>query len=65
MFATKLDLFSIGTIIVPTHTKPIFKIDCISNLKITKHVQTQFVKLVCVLVVNLIIPLDIVKQHLP
>jgi hypothetical protein len=65
MFATKLDLFSIGTIVVPTHTKPIFKIECISNLRITKHVQTQFVKLVCFVVVNLIIPLDIVKQHLP
>jgi hypothetical protein len=25
MFTTKLDLFSIGTIAVPTHTKPIFK----------------------------------------
>jgi hypothetical protein len=65
MFATKLVLFSIGTIAVPTHTKPIFKIDYISNLTITKQVQTQHVELVCVLVVNLFIPLGIVKQHLP
>jgi hypothetical protein len=65
MFAIELNMFSIGTIVVPTHTKPIFKIECISNLRITKHVQTQFVKLVCFVVVNLIIPLDIVKQHLP
>jgi hypothetical protein len=36
MFATKLDLFSIGTIAIPTHTKLVTsKIDYIPNNMIT------------------------------
>jgi hypothetical protein len=59
MFTTKLDLFSIGTIEVPTHTKPIF----IPNLSIIKPVP-KCVELVCVLVINLVISPNIIKQCL-
>jgi hypothetical protein len=36
MFAAKLDLISTRTIVVLAHTKLVFKIDCISNLKIAE-----------------------------
>jgi hypothetical protein len=66
VFTTKLNLFSIGTIIIPyIHTKLVSKLNCILNLSIVGHVPKQLVELVCVLFINLIIPPNIVKQHLP
>jgi hypothetical protein len=65
MFATRLDLFSIGTIKIPTHIEPVSKPIHIPNLSILGLVLKQHVKLVCVLAINLTIPLNIIKQHLP
>jgi hypothetical protein len=59
MFATKLDMFSIGTIIVPTHIKPIPKSICIPRL-----VPKQLVKPIGVLAIKLTIPPYTIKQHL-
>jgi hypothetical protein len=57
MFATNLDLFSIGTVAIPTHTKLIIsKTGYVPNLKITKHVPKQPIEPVCVLAINLAIP---------
>ncbi len=39
MFAIELDLFSIGTIAIPTHTKLVSKLNCILDLRITQQVQ--------------------------
>jgi hypothetical protein len=39
MFAIKLDLFSIGTIAVPTHTEHVPKLVYIPNIGIIKLVQ--------------------------
>jgi hypothetical protein len=39
IFTTKLNMFSIGTIAVPTHTQPIPKPTCIPNIGITESVQ--------------------------
>jgi hypothetical protein len=64
MFATKLNLFSIGTIVVPTHIEPIPKPIYIPNVIEAKLVLKQPITLVYVLVVKLAIPHDIVKQHL-
>jgi hypothetical protein len=64
MFATELNMFSIGTIAVHTHTKPIPKLVYIPDIVIAEPVQNQHVKPVDVLVVKLVIPHDIVKQHL-
>jgi hypothetical protein len=64
MFATKLNLFSIGTIVVPTHIEPIPKPIYIPNVIKAKLVLKQPITLVYVLVVKLTIPHDIVKQHL-
>jgi hypothetical protein len=44
MFATKLELFSIGTIVVPTHTKSIFKSTCILDISIIEQVPKQHVE---------------------
>jgi hypothetical protein len=56
MFTTKLDLFSIGTVIVLTHTKlipkPVYILDII------------MVEPIDVLTMKLGIPLDIIKRHL-
>ncbi len=64
MFAIELDLFSIGAIIVPTHVELVSKTICIQDLNIAKLVPKQHVQLVCVLVVNLAIPPNTIKQHL-
>jgi hypothetical protein len=64
MFAIKLDLFSIGTIVVPTHVEPVSKIIYIQDLNIAKLVPKQPIQLICVLVVTLAIPPNIIKQHL-
>ncbi len=50
---------------MPTHIESIFKLAFILDINITKLVPKQRVELVCVLANNLIIPHDIVKQHLP
>jgi hypothetical protein len=66
MFATKLKLFSIRTMVVPTHIKLVLKPIYIPNFNIIESVAKQPIgPMLCVLVVNLAIPLDIVKQHLP
>ncbi len=64
MFATKLDLFSIGTIIVPTHIEPVPTTNYIPNTITIKSVLKQLVKLVGILDVKLTIPPNIVKEHL-
>jgi hypothetical protein len=64
MFATKLELFSIGTIEVPIHTELISKPVHIPNHSMVDLIPKQFVELVCVLIINLIIPPDIIKQLL-
>jgi hypothetical protein len=64
MFATKLDLFSIENIIVPTHAESNFKTICILNLSIVELVPKQPIESICVLVVNLTIPPNTSKQHL-
>lgn len=61
MFTTKLNLFSIITIIVTTCTEPIPKPDII----MAKPILKQHVIPLNVLTAKLIIPLDIIKQHLP
>jgi hypothetical protein len=65
MFAMKLGLFSIGTIVIPTHIELVFKLAYILHSSITKPFTKQHVELICVLVINLTIPPNIVKQHLP
>jgi nucleosome binding factor SPN SPT16 subunit len=64
MFAIDLDLFSIRAIIIPTHIEWISKSVFILDINITKLISKQHVELICVLAINLVIPLDIVKQHL-
>jgi hypothetical protein len=64
MFATKLDLFSIGTIIVPTHIEPVPTTNYIPNIVTIELVLKQLVKLVGILDVKLTITPNIVKQHL-
>jgi hypothetical protein len=65
MFPTKLDLFSIGTIKIPIHTKLVSKPIHIPNLSITNLVPKQpSIELICVLAINLVIPPDTIKQHL-
>jgi hypothetical protein len=54
-----------GTIEVPTHTKLVSKPICILYLNTTKPFPKQPIELVCVIVVNLDIPPDNVKQHHP
>lgn len=65
MFITKLYLFLVGTIDIPIHTKLITKPIFIPNLSIVELVIKQRVELVRVLVINLVIPPNIIKQHLP
>jgi hypothetical protein len=65
MFTIKLDLFSIGNITIPTQIDFVPSQVCIPNTIMAKLVLKQLVKLVGVLAMELVIPLDIVKQHLP
>jgi hypothetical protein len=66
MFTTKLILFSIRTITVPTHTKSISKLMYIPNFSIIESVPKQLIEpMLSILYVNLTIPLDTIKQHLP
>jgi hypothetical protein len=64
MFTIDLDLFSIGTIIILTHIASISNLVFILDINIVKLIPKQHVELICVLVVNLVIPPNIVKQHL-
>jgi hypothetical protein len=57
-------MFSIGTIIIPTHTKPIPKLVHIPNIIMAEPILKQPIIKVYVLVVKLVVPLDIVKQNL-
>jgi hypothetical protein len=61
-----LDLFSIGTIVIPKiiQYKPISKLNQRIDVGMVEKVFEPHVEQVCVLLVNLVIPLDIVKQHL-
>jgi hypothetical protein len=49
MFATNLDLFSIGTIIIPIRIELVYKSVFILNINISKLVPKQLVELICVL----------------
>jgi hypothetical protein len=53
MFATELDLFSIGTIELPIHTKSVFKLIHIIDLNIIKPVSKQLIEPICVLAISL------------
>jgi hypothetical protein len=57
-------MFSIGTIKIPIHTELVFKLIHITNFNISKLIPKQLVEPICVLVVNLAIPPNIIKQHL-
>jgi hypothetical protein len=61
-----LDLFSIGTIVIPKtiQSKPISKLNQRIDVGMVEKVFEPHVEQVCVLLVNLVIPFDIVKQHL-
>jgi hypothetical protein len=65
MFVIKLNLFSIKIIIIPIHIKLVYKLVNKPNLSISKLVPKQHVEPVCDLVINLVIPFDIVKRDLP
>ncbi len=54
----------IGTITTPIHIKLIPKLICIPNIVMVEPILKQTIKSIGVLVVKLVIPLDIVKQHL-
>jgi hypothetical protein len=56
-------LFSIGTIAIPTHIEPISKIVYIPDICILKPILKQHVEPICVSVINLTLPPNIVKQH--
>ncbi len=64
MFAIELNMFSIGTIVVPTHTELVLKSTILPDFSITKPVPKQLVESICVLVINLTIPPNIIKQCL-
>jgi hypothetical protein len=57
-------LFSIGTIAISTHTKPVPKPIYIPKLSIIEPILKQPVEPICVLAINLTIPPNIVKNHL-
>jgi hypothetical protein len=63
MFTIEVDLFSIRTITIPTHTEHVPKPTCMPNIGIVESVQ-KHVKMVGVLVVKLAIPFYTIKQHL-
>jgi hypothetical protein len=65
MFAIELDLFSIGTMTIPTHIKHVAKPIYIPYIVIIELIPKQFVKSIGVLVVKLVMPPNIVQQHLP
>jgi fumarate reductase subunit D len=57
-------LFSIGTKKIPIHIKQLYKPVYILDFSIAKPVLKQLVEPICVLIVNLTIPLNTIKQHL-
>jgi hypothetical protein len=64
MFAIELVMFSIGTIVVPTHIEFVLKPVCIPNIIMVEPILKQHVIPIDVLAMKLCIPSDIVKQHL-
>jgi hypothetical protein len=64
MIATELDLFSIGIIAVPTHTKHVPKQVCILDIIMVEPILKQHVVPIDLLAVKLTIPTNIIKQHL-
>jgi hypothetical protein len=62
MFAIEVDLFSIETIAVPTHTKLVPKPVCILYIGIKELIQKQLVKTVGVLTIKLAIPPNTVNN---
>jgi hypothetical protein len=44
MFTIELDLFSIGAIVVPIHTKHVLKLVCIPNIGIIELVKKNLLK---------------------
>ncbi len=65
MFATKLDLFSIGIIAIPIHTEHVPKPVNVPNIIMAKPILKQHVVPIYVLTMKLIIPPNIIKQHIP
>jgi hypothetical protein len=65
MFVIKLHLFSIGTIIVPTHIEHIPKPICLLDIIMAKPILNQPIILVNVLAMKLVVPPNIAKQHSP
>jgi hypothetical protein len=61
MFATELDMFSLGTITILIHTKLVPKLVYIPDIVIVGPIPKHQVKLVGVLAVKLAIPPDIIK----
>jgi hypothetical protein len=64
MSAKELNMFSIGTIVVPIHIELVFKSTFIPYFSITKPVPKQPIELICGLAINLTIPPNIIKQRL-
>jgi hypothetical protein len=64
MFATELDQFSIGIIVVPTHIEPIPKLVCILDIIMAKPILKQPIAPIDVLAMKLAIPPNTIKQHL-
>ncbi len=64
MFAIELNMFSIGTITIPIHIKHVHKLVCILDIIMAEQIIKQLIVPIDVLVVEFIIPHDIVKQHL-
>jgi hypothetical protein len=67
MFTIKTNMFYVGTVIESTRIELVSKWICIPNFSITKPIP-KHVELICILIVNLInlvIPPDTIKQHLP
>jgi hypothetical protein len=58
MFVIELDLFSIWTMIILTHISLKSRLDHISNIGIVEQVSTKPVVSICVLVINLTMPLE-------
>jgi hypothetical protein len=64
MFVTELNMFPIGTIVVPTHIKHVPKLVCILDIVMVELVLKQHVKLIDVLAMKLTIQPNTIKQHL-
>jgi len=63
MFVIELHLFSIGTIIIPTHIEHIPKPICLLYIIMAKLILNQPIILANVLAMKLVVPPNIAKQH--